>query len=58
VPEDADTPRVWALLGRIYADRLGDRATATRVYQHVVEGYPGTEAAAFAAAQLAALTRC
>ncbi|HEY3355100.1 MAG TPA: hypothetical protein VGQ83_17740 [Polyangia bacterium] len=51
-PADPETPRAWVLLGRVYADKLGDRATAARVYEHVVEQYPGTEAAAFATAQL------
>jgi tetratricopeptide (TPR) repeat protein len=57
-PADAEAPRAWVLRARVYADKLGDRATAARVYQHVVAQYPGTKAAAFARSQIPPATEC
>lgn len=54
-PRDAPVaPRAHVLLGRILAERLGDAVGARRVYAQVVQRYPGTEAARFAASQLGA----
>ena len=52
-PDDPEGQRAWILLARVYADKLGDSARAQQIYGYVVERYPGTDAAAFAQAQLA-----
>ncbi|MBI5479488.1 MAG: hypothetical protein HY906_11560, partial [Deltaproteobacteria bacterium] len=51
-PDDPEAQRAWVLLARVYADKLGDAARARQIYGYVLERYPGTEAAAFARAQL------
>ncbi len=51
-PDCPAAPKALVMMGRIYAERLGDPATAARVYQHLVQRYPGTEAAAFAQQRL------
>jgi hypothetical protein len=54
-PDDPEAQRAWILLGRVYADKLGDVARARQIYGYVIERYPGTEAADFARAQVARL---
>lgn len=52
-PDHPDAPRACVILARVYAERLGDVASADKLFRHVVQRYPGTPAAAFAAERLA-----
>ena len=51
-PDATEGQRAWVLLARVYADKLGDATRARQIYGYIVERYPGSEAAAFAKAQL------
>jgi hypothetical protein len=53
-PRDPLVPKVMVLCARIHAERLNDEASARALYQRVVESFPGTEAARYAEARLAA----
>jgi hypothetical protein len=52
-PKGPATPRASIILARIYAERLNQPAQAKQIYAQVVERFPGTAAAKFAAEQLA-----
>lgn len=51
-PGDPLAPRACVILARLYGERLGDAASAQKLYRHVVGRYPGTDAARFAQARL------
>jgi hypothetical protein len=51
-PEDPLAPKSCVILARLYGERLGDEASAQKLYQHVVRRYPGTDAARFAQSRL------
>ncbi len=51
-PEDPLAPRSCVILARLYGERLGDAASAQKLYRHVVSRYPGTDAARFAQSRL------
>lgn len=51
-PEDPLAPRACIILARLYGERLGDGASAQKLYRHVVGRYPGTDAARFAQSRL------
>jgi tetratricopeptide (TPR) repeat protein len=51
-PEEPLAPKSCVLLARLYGERLGDAASAQKLYRHVVGRYPGTEAARFAQSRL------
>ncbi|HEX8437425.1 hypothetical protein [Archangium sp.] len=51
-PEDTLAPRSCVILARLYGERLGDTASAQKLYRHVVGRYPGTDAARFAQSRL------
>ncbi len=51
-PEDPLAPKSCVLLARLYGERLGDAASAQKLYRHVVGRYPGTDAARFAQSRL------
>lgn len=51
-PEDPLAPRSCIILARLYGERLGDEASARKLYQHVVRRYPGSDAARFAQSRL------
>jgi len=53
-PEDPDAPRACVILARLYAERLEDAGSAEKLFRYVVQRYPATPAAQFAAAQLPA----
>jgi hypothetical protein len=53
-PQDPLAPKALVMAARIYGERLGDAATAAKIYAHVVAKYPGTEAATFAQQRLGA----
>lgn len=51
-PEDPLAPKSCIILARLYGERLGDEASARKLYQHVVRRYPGSDAARFAQSRL------
>ena len=51
-PEDPLAPRACVILARLYGERLGDEASALKLYRHVAGRYPGTDAARFAQSRL------
>ena len=51
-PDAPDAPRACVILARLYAERLGDAASAERLYRFVVQRYPDTDAARFARQRL------
>ncbi|WP_375765696.1 hypothetical protein NR798_28785 [Archangium gephyra] len=51
-PEDPLAPKACVILARLYGERLGDEASALKLYRHVVGRYPGTDAARFAQSRL------
>ncbi|MCY1074533.1 tetratricopeptide repeat protein [Archangium lansingense] len=51
-PEDPLAPKSCVILARLYGERLGDAASAQKLYRHVVGRYPGTDAARFAQSRL------
>ncbi len=51
-PGAPETPRAMVLLGRLYAEKLGETEVAIRLFEFVVEKYPGTPAAEFAQSRL------
>jgi hypothetical protein len=51
-PEDPLAPKACVILARLYGERLGDAASAQKLYRHVVSRYPGTDAARFAQSRL------
>ncbi|OJT22795.1 hypothetical protein BO221_23575 [Archangium sp. Cb G35] len=53
-PEDPLAPKACVILARLYGERLGDAASAQKLYRHVVGRYPGTDAARFAQSRLTA----
>lgn len=51
-PNAPVAPRALVVMGRVLGERMGDTVNATKVFQHIVRAYPGTEAAKFAAGRL------
>jgi hypothetical protein len=51
-PEDPLAPKACVILARLYGERLGEAASAQKLYRHVVGRYPGTDAARFAQSRL------
>ena len=49
---DPTSAKALVIAGRIHAERLGDDPKARALFQRVVEGFPGTEAARFAQGRL------
>jgi TolA-binding protein len=52
-PDDPLAPKACILLARVYAEKLGDAASAGKLYRYVLQRYPGTDAARFAEQRLA-----
>jgi hypothetical protein len=53
-PDDVAIPKGLVILARLHGERLANPARATALYAEVVRRFPGTSAAVFAQAQLAA----
>jgi len=51
-PEDPLAPKACIVLARLYAERVGDAASAQKLFRHVIQRYPGTDAARFAQSRL------
>ncbi len=49
---DPDVPRALVILGRLYAERLGDPEGAQEAFTRVARQFPGTKAAEFARSRL------
>lgn len=49
---DPVAPKACVILARLYGERLGDLATAEKLYRHVIARYPDTPAAQFARTKL------
>jgi hypothetical protein len=51
---DQISPKAFVLLARVYGEKLGDLATAEKIYRHVVQRFPGSPAAQFAQSRMGA----
>jgi tetratricopeptide (TPR) repeat protein len=49
---DPVAPKACVILARLYGERLGDPATAEKLYRHVIARFPDTQAAQFARSKL------